>query len=261
MIRISVLYPNAPGKKFDLDYYAKTHMALVRKRIGGMGLLPAPVPDQRDPRLKSRVRAQAHRAAIPGRASIRSTRVAWWDLAVVECQARSRDGPRLPRGIRAPDGVRECAVADESFQSVLIVGVGTLRCALPLALVVETTRPLPLCPLAGAAEFVLGTSVIRGEPVPVVDLAGLLGAAPARPARFVVVRAGERRVALATDAVIGVRDIAVETMAPVPPLLAVARPDAAMALGVLDRELLLVLQTAHIVPDEVWSLVAESGTR
>jgi uncharacterized protein (TIGR02118 family) len=39
MIRISVLYPNAPGKKFDLDYYAKTHMALVRKRIGGMGLL------------------------------------------------------------------------------------------------------------------------------------------------------------------------------------------------------------------------------
>jgi uncharacterized protein (TIGR02118 family) len=39
MVRISVLYPGGPGKKFDLDYYAKKHMTLVRDRIGSMGLV------------------------------------------------------------------------------------------------------------------------------------------------------------------------------------------------------------------------------
>lgn len=39
MVRISVLYPNEPGKKFDLDYYVGRHMRLVRDRIGELGLL------------------------------------------------------------------------------------------------------------------------------------------------------------------------------------------------------------------------------
>ena len=39
MIRIAAIYPNAPGKKFDLDYYAKTHMELVRQRFQGTGLI------------------------------------------------------------------------------------------------------------------------------------------------------------------------------------------------------------------------------
>ena len=39
MIRVAVLYPNAPGKKFDLDYYVKNHMELVRQRFGDAGLI------------------------------------------------------------------------------------------------------------------------------------------------------------------------------------------------------------------------------
>ena len=39
MIRISVLYPAGAGKKFDMDYYAKKHMALVQQRLGGFGLV------------------------------------------------------------------------------------------------------------------------------------------------------------------------------------------------------------------------------
>lgn len=34
MIKVSVLYPNADGATFDMDYYCVTHMPLVQKVIG-----------------------------------------------------------------------------------------------------------------------------------------------------------------------------------------------------------------------------------
>jgi uncharacterized protein (TIGR02118 family) len=39
MVRITVLYPNEPGKKFDHDYYVNRHMRLVRERLQGFGLV------------------------------------------------------------------------------------------------------------------------------------------------------------------------------------------------------------------------------
>jgi uncharacterized protein (TIGR02118 family) len=34
MLKVSVLYPNQPGGKFDLDYYVNTHVPLVLDRCG-----------------------------------------------------------------------------------------------------------------------------------------------------------------------------------------------------------------------------------
>jgi len=34
MIKISVMYPHTPGGRFDLDYYCKVHMPLVKSRMG-----------------------------------------------------------------------------------------------------------------------------------------------------------------------------------------------------------------------------------
>lgn len=34
MIKVSVLYPNAPDVRFDLDYYCNQHMAIVRECLG-----------------------------------------------------------------------------------------------------------------------------------------------------------------------------------------------------------------------------------
>jgi uncharacterized protein (TIGR02118 family) len=34
MIKVSVLYPNTPGSKFDMDYYCGHHMELVKERLG-----------------------------------------------------------------------------------------------------------------------------------------------------------------------------------------------------------------------------------
>jgi|SRR5579863_9299998 len=34
MIKVSVLYPNAPGARFDMNYYVKKHMPMVREKCG-----------------------------------------------------------------------------------------------------------------------------------------------------------------------------------------------------------------------------------
>jgi len=34
MIKVSVMYPNAPGARFDHAYYRDKHMPLVKKRLG-----------------------------------------------------------------------------------------------------------------------------------------------------------------------------------------------------------------------------------
>jgi uncharacterized protein (TIGR02118 family) len=34
MIKVSVLYPNQPGSKFDMNYYCDKHIAMVRRLLG-----------------------------------------------------------------------------------------------------------------------------------------------------------------------------------------------------------------------------------
>lgn len=120
----------------------------------------------------------------------------------------------------------------------------------------ETLRPLPVEPLAGAPDFVLGVAILRGMPVPVVDAARLLGAASTTgtgPARFVSLRVGERSIALAVDAVEDVRVLGPAELAELPPLLREARAEVLEALGRLDADLLLVLRSAALVPANVWA--------
>ena len=39
MIRVSVFYSAGDGKSFDHTYYVNKHMALVKERLGGLGLV------------------------------------------------------------------------------------------------------------------------------------------------------------------------------------------------------------------------------
>jgi uncharacterized protein (TIGR02118 family) len=34
MIKVSVLYPNKEGSKFDMSYYCKTHIPMVQEKLG-----------------------------------------------------------------------------------------------------------------------------------------------------------------------------------------------------------------------------------
>lgn len=131
--------------------------------------------------------------------------------------------------------------------------------AVRLADVVETMRPLAIEPLTGAPAFVLGVSIIRGAPVPVVDAGALVGAGPSPCRRLVALRVDRRAVALGVDDVVGVRAIAGPTLRDLPPLLGEARADGIASLGSLDRELLLVLHAARILPEAVWASVPAAG--
>lgn len=135
----------------------------------------------------------------------------------------------------------------------LVCRVQTRLCAVPLEHVVETLRPLPIEPVAGMPPFVLGLAVVRGAPLPVVDAARLLGAqrGPIEGfERFVIVMADQRRVALAVDGVLGVRPVAPASLQALPPLLHDADTDVIAAVGLLDAQLLLVLRSARLVPEE-----------
>ena len=114
-------------------------------------------------------------------------------------------------------------------------------------------RPLPIAPLGGAADFIAGAAVVRGVPTPVLDTRVLLGMRAAGPAgRFVTVRSGARTVALAVDAVEGVRDLP-EGLARSTALLSGVAAEAVEALGTLDAELLIVLRGGLVFPDELWA--------
>ncbi len=43
MIRVSVLYPNKPGSRFDHAYFAQRHIPMVRERLSRFGLLRAEI--------------------------------------------------------------------------------------------------------------------------------------------------------------------------------------------------------------------------
>ena len=52
MIRVLVLYPRTPGKKFDLEYYRNHHIPLVKRRLAPMKVeidLGIPRRDQPSP--------------------------------------------------------------------------------------------------------------------------------------------------------------------------------------------------------------------
>lgn len=143
-------------------------------------------------------------------------------------------------------------------QEQLLLRCRSWLCSLPLSEVIETMRVLPLQPVAGAPPFVRGLSLVRGELVPVVELAALLGTGGPRGARLVIVKAGPggRRLALEVDEVLRVVKLALGSEAGVAPLLSAALPAQVAALAALDGAALAVLSSASLLSEEAWAALA-----
>jgi purine-binding chemotaxis protein CheW len=132
--------------------------------------------------------------------------------------------------------------------------VGSLVCGLQLDQVTEMMRPLPIDFLEDAPTFMLGVSIIRGEPVPVLDAGRLLGAEKTTMTRLVCLSVGARRVALGVGEVLGIQEVPHDTLRNLPPLLDKVSGDTIAVLGVLDGDLLVVLEGARLISDSAWDV-------
>jgi purine-binding chemotaxis protein CheW len=141
----------------------------------------------------------------------------------------------------------------ERHELSLLCRVGDLLCALPLEHVEEAMRPLAVEAIAGVPSFVRGLAVVRGTPIPVVDAAALICRQASHPTRFVTVKTGSRRVALAVDAVVGVVEIPPGSLDALPLLFQDTSLDVISAIGTLDAELLVVLRSSRLIPEELWA--------
>lgn len=135
---------------------------------------------------------------------------------------------------------------------------GARECAFPLHHVAEVMRPLPIKHVAGTPGFVLGVSVIRGTPVPVVDLKALLENCENSPSfgRFLTLKVEDRQVVIGVDSVVGLRNMDLTQLGELPPLLQYVTADLIASVGSRDAQLLLVLRAARILTDEVWTALA-----
>ncbi len=140
---------------------------------------------------------------------------------------------------------------NEARASWLLCRTGGITCALPIENVSEIMRPLPIEQIAGAPEYILGLSVIRGAPVPVADLGAIVSGRKTRPARLIAARAATGKIALAVQAVTGVATIGLDACRDLPPLLRDAATDTIAAIGAGDSGLIMFLQTARLLPDEL----------
>ena len=100
-----------------------------------------------------------------------------------------RHTPAAGRKLPANRGC--CAAPGRSFA----------RCRLKTS--IEIMRMLPVEPVTGAPTYVRGLSIIRGAPVPVVDLGVIVSGEPCHAARLVTVKSAARIVALAVEAIVG----------------------------------------------------------
>jgi purine-binding chemotaxis protein CheW len=88
------------------------------------------------------------------------------------------------------------------------VRVGDEHYALPVDDVLEIAEYGEVAPVPGAAAAVLGVRNLRGQVLPVVDLARVFGLTRgAKPERIVVTDESSRRVGLAVDSVVGVEPL------------------------------------------------------
>jgi purine-binding chemotaxis protein CheW len=149
---------------------------------------------------------------------------------------------------------------------MLVTSVGGLACALPIEHVIEIMRPLPVEPVARPSgdpvlAMIDGLAMIRGVPVPVIDVRRLLGATGGRAARVVVVRVRDRQLALLVDEVSGVQHIDQAQLSQLPPLLRGANRDSITAIGARDAALLVVLDAARVVPEDSWRAIDQQRAR
>ncbi len=111
--------------------------------------------------------------------------------------------------------------------------------ALPVTRVLEVAELGDLTPVPGSPASVIGVRNLRGQVIPVMALATLLGLSGEEPERIVVVEAGERYAGLAVDAVVDVGELPAASEQVDSPYLTAAALVDGLLVGMLDADAIL----------------------
>ena len=113
--------------------------------------------------------------------------------------------------------------------------LGAESYALPVADVLEVAEVGTLTPVPGAPPSVLGVRNLRGQVLPVIDLAAVLGAREPQPAtKLVVADNGGRRAGLAIDEVTDVGEVVAEVHETESPFLSGSTLVEGELVGIVD---------------------------
>jgi purine-binding chemotaxis protein CheW len=113
--------------------------------------------------------------------------------------------------------------------------VGAESYAVPVAHVLEVAEVGVLTPVPGAPPAVLGVRNLRGQVLPVIDLAAVFGAHRTQPAaKLVVADKGGRRAGLAIDQVTDVGDVVSELHETESPFLSGSTLVGGELVGIVD---------------------------
>ncbi len=115
----------------------------------------------------------------------------------------------------------------------LLARVRDERYAFPVEVVREVARGLEVTPVPGAPPAVRGVHNLRGEVIPVVELAMLLGLGGGEAQSVVVAEHAGRRAGLAVDELLDVTELADELETAEAPLAGAALVDGEL-VGVVD---------------------------
>ena len=111
--------------------------------------------------------------------------------------------------------------------------------ALPVDRVLEVAELGELTPVPGAPAQIIGVRNLRGQVIPVIALATLLGLPGAEPERIVVAEAGERRAGLAVDVIVDVSELPEASEQVDSPYLTDAALVDGVLVGMLDADAVL----------------------
>lgn len=119
------------------------------------------------------------------------------------------------------------------------VAVAHEHYALGVEHVLEVTEPGKLTPVPGAPRQLIGIGNVRGQVVPMLSMAALLGLPEESPGRIVVAEHGSRRAGLAVTNVLDVGELADPSHETDSPFLVGAVLLEGTLVGLLDLDAIL----------------------
>ncbi|PLX90718.1 MAG: hypothetical protein C0619_08720 [Desulfuromonas sp.] len=141
----------------------------------------------------------------------------------------------------------------ESTSQWLTFVCGNEEYSLELAKVLELIRPRSLTELPQAPDFLLGIVSLRGQIIPVVDLARRLNLQPSHDTsqqRVIVCAAGDERIGLLVDKVVQVVRMKPEQVETAPLLADSPTKDVISAIGRIQGKMLVLLNPERILDIE-----------